>query len=63
MIVNQKETQIIEGSGTVSQTAAFRAILSSRAVSIQMMDRIFNKNIKKHVSKWRRGLIYQKGGL
>jgi len=63
VIVNQRETQIIEGSGTISQQAAFRAVLSSRAISMQMMDRIFKKNVKKHVSNWRKGLIYRKGGI
>ena len=35
----------------------------SRGISIQIMDRIFRKNVKKHISKWRKGVAFQNGGL
>ena len=63
VIVDQYSTKIIEGNVTISQASGARAALISRGISIQMMERIFNKNVKKYVSQWRKGVVYQNGGL
>jgi hypothetical protein len=61
VIFDQHQTRIIEGSGTINQASAARATILSRGISVQIMDRIFRKNIKKYIAKWRRGASTQSG--
>ena len=35
----------------------------SRGISCQIMDRVFRKNVKRHIDKWRRGSSLQGGGI
>lgn len=60
----EKEIVIIEGGGGVSSRVnSGMAVVVSRGVSLQMMDRIFKKNMRKNIARWRKGIEIQSEGL
>lgn len=62
IIADSHSTKIVEGNMTISHATAARAALMSRGISCQIMDRVFRRNVKKHIDKWRRGGGSSQGG-
>ena len=45
----------------MNQATAARAAILSRGISVQIMNRIFSKNVRGYISKWRKGVAQSSG--
>jgi asparagine synthetase B (glutamine-hydrolysing) len=61
-IINQQESRVVE-VGSTSRVSVAKAASTSRGVAVQIMSRIFKKNVRKCLSRWRKGVSIQSGGL
>ena len=62
-IVDHTGTKIIEGNVSLNHSSAARAAILSRGISVQIMNRIFSKNVRGYISKWKQGVVMQSGGM
>ena len=61
-MIDHYSARSIEANGTL-QDATTRAAILSRGISVQIIDRIFKRNVKKYLLKWRKGAALHNGEL